>query len=308
MSDVPQIIDVAVIGSGPAGMTAGLYAARAGLSTRIFEALAFGGQLAQTSELENYPGFVQQTGGFQLAMDMKKQAESFGAAEISQGVVSADLAANPKVIRTSTGEYLARAVIVATGSRPRKLGVPGEAELTGKGVSYCATCDGFFFRGKDVLVVGGGDTAAADALYLSRICNRVVVVHRRDALRAAHSYREQLSRTENVEFVWNSVVDRLVNENGMVAGAVVRNLEDGTVSTIAASGVFVAIGTVPNVEFLGDALEQDQSGYLITDEDGRTSVPGVFAAGDVRAKTLRQVTTAVGDGANAATAAAEYLQ
>ena len=299
-------MDMAIIGAGPAGMTAGLYGARAGLSTCMFEALAFGGQLAQTSELQNYPGFVQGGSGFQLAMDMKKQAEGFGAKEISEGVVSVDVACDPKIIRTSAGEYEARTVIVATGSRPRLLGVPGEEELRGRGVSYCATCDGFFFRGKDVVVVGGGDTAAADALYLSRICNKVILVHRRDKLRASLSYVTQLQTAENVEYRWNTVVDAFTGES-MLSGAVVRDLVTGESETLAVSGAFVAVGTVPNTEFLAGAVQLNEAGYIVTDENGATSVPGVFAAGDVRAKTLRQVTTAVGDGATAATAAVEYL-
>ena len=353
----PEIIDVAIIGAGPAGMTAGLYAGRAGLTTRMFEAMAFGGQLAQTSELQNYPGYTQDMGGFQLAMEMKQQAESFGAQEISQGVTSVDLHGDPKVITTAQGRYLAKTVIVATGSRPRKLDVPGEAELTGKGVSYCATCDGFFFRGKAVAVVGGGDTAAADALYLSKICSDVYVIHRRDQLRASHSYQVQMQAASNIHFIWNTVVDQVLEENGMVGGLALRPAygEGADPSAIAAaaeaakvaeaeaaaaeaaeaaeaakvaetvenvealvsatpattilpvSGLFVAVGTVPNTEFLAGELELSESGHVVADESGKTSVPGVFAAGDVRTKTLRQVTTAVGDGANAATAAAEYL-
>lgn len=338
MANEPEIIDVAIIGAGPAGMTAGLYAGRAGLTTRMFETMAFGGQLAQTSELQNYPGYTQDMGGFQLAMEMKQQAESFGAQEISQGVTGVDFHADPKVITTAQGRYLAKTVIVATGSRPRKLDVPGEAELTGKGVSYCATCDGFFFRGKAVAVVGGGDTAAADALYLSKICSDVYVIHRRDKLRASHSYQVQMQAASNIHFIWNTVVYQVVEENGMVGGLTLRPAygEGADLSAAAAaveaakvaetienveapasvtpatailpvSGVFVAVGTVPNTEFLAGELELSESGHVVADESGKTSVPGVFAAGDVRTKTLRQVTTAVGDGANAATAAAEYL-
>lgn len=301
------MFDIAIIGAGPAGLTAGIYAARAGLEACVFERISAGGQLAQTHLIENYPGFPEGSPGFDLAWSIKQQAENFGVAEIDEEIVSVDLSGQVKVIRSDANAYQARAVVIATGARPRLLGVAGEDELRGRGVSYCATCDGNFFRGRDVVVVGGGDTAAADALYLARICNSVTLVHRRDALRAAAMYHDRLAELENVHFVWNSVVDSVVDQDDMVSGVVVRNVVDGSVREIPCAGVFVAVGTIPNTEFLGSALELDASGYIVSDELGITSVPGVFAAGDVRTKLLRQVVTAVSDGANAANSAIEYL-
>lgn len=301
------MIDIAIIGAGPAGLTAGIYAARAGLEACVFERISAGGQLAQTHLIENYPGFPEGSPGFDLAWSIKQQAENFGVAEIDEEIVSVDLAGDVKVIRSEAHTYEARAVVIATGARPRLLGAAGEDELRGRGVSYCATCDGNFFRGRDVVVVGGGDTAAADTLYLSRICNSVTLVHRRDALRAAAMYHDRLAALENVRFAWNSVVDTITEQNGMVSGVVVRNVVDDSTQTIPCAGVFVAVGTTPNTEFLESSLELDASGYIVSDELGITSVKGVFAAGDVRTKLLRQVVTAVSDGANAANSAIEYL-
>lgn len=301
------VLDVAIIGAGPAGMTAGLYAARAGLECALFERLSPGGQLAQTEHLENYPGFTQSTSGFELAMNMAQQAASFGVRTIGEEVMSVDFTCSPKKIETAFGSYEARAVIVATGARPAKLGLDMEDALAGHGVSYCATCDGNFFRGRDVVVVGGGDTAAADAIYLSRICNKVYVVHRRDKLRATAIYHKRLEDIPNVEFVWNTEAVRFIAEDGRVAGLRVRNNKTGEESDIACAAVFIAVGTRPNTEFLGGALQLDQTGYIRADERGYTASPGVYAAGDVRTKSLRQVVTAVSDGAMCAEAAAEYL-
>lgn len=301
-----ETIDLAIIGAGPAGLTAGLYGARGGLGVVIFEAVAAGGQLAQTDRVDNYPGFPEGAEGFQLAWDMRTQAERFGATILTENVESVDFSSDPKRIVTSGGTYEARQVIVASGAHPRKLGLDLEDKLRGRGVSYCATCDGGFFRGKDVVVVGGGDTAAADALYLSRLCRKVYLVHRRDKLRATQIYHARLAETENVEFVWNSEARELVaNENGAVSGLVVRNKQTGEDRTLEASGVFVAVGTVPNTAFLGGQLNLDPAGYIVADESGKTNVPGVYAAGDVRTKTLRQVVTAVSDGAECAQIACE---
>ncbi len=299
--------DVAVVGAGPAGLTAALYASRAGLSCAVFERLSPGGQLAQTEHLENYPGFNQSQSGFDLAMMMYEQATSFGARVVSEEVVSVDLSQSPKVITTAFGAYEANAVIVATGARPSKLGLEREDELQGRGVSYCATCDGNFFRGKDVVVVGGGNTAVADALYLSRICNKVHIVHRRDKLRATAIYHQRLEAIDNVEFVWNSEAVELIVEDERVSGLRVRDRVTGGLRDIACAAVFVAIGTQPNTEFLEGALPLDQAGYIVADESGETGVAGVYAAGDVRTKQLRQVVTAVSDGALCAEAAAEHL-
>ena len=301
-----ETIDLAIIGAGPAGLTAGLYGARGGLGVVVFEAVAAGGQLAQTDRVDNYPGFPEGAEGFQLAWDMRTQAERFGATILTENVESVDFSSDPKRIVTSGGTYEARQVIVASGAHPRKLGLDLEDKLRGRGVSYCATCDGGFFRGKDVVVVGGGDTAAADALYLSRLCRKVYLVHRRDKLRATQIYHARLAETENVEFVWNSEARELVaNENGAVSSLVVRNKQTGEDRTLEASGVFVAVGTVPNTAFLGGQLNLDPAGYIVADESGKTNVPGVYAAGDVRTKTLRQVVTAVSDGAECAQIACE---
>lgn len=302
-----EVLDVAIIGAGPAGMTAGLYAARSGLSCAMFERLSPGGQLATTEHLENYPGFTQSTSGFELAMMMHEQATSFGARTIGEEVMSVDLAADPKRITTAFGAYEARSVIIATGARPAKLGLPMEPELEGHGVSYCATCDGNFFKGRDVVVVGGGDTAAADAIYLARICNKVRIVHRRDKLRATAVYHQRLKELGNVEFVWDSEVQNYLAEDGKVGGVRVRNVKTGEERDIAAAAVFIAIGIRPNTEFLDGALPLDEVGYIMADERGATEVAGVFAAGDVRTKLLRQAVTAVSDGAVCADAIAEFL-
>lgn len=307
-TDRNPVLDIAVIGAGPAGLTAGLYAARAGMDVAVFERAAPGGQLAQTDQLENYPGFPEGTEGFALAFSMKQQADRFGVRSVGEEVTAVDLASDPKVLTTPFGAYEARAVIVATGARPRKLGIPEEEALAGRGVSYCATCDGNFFRGKTVAVVGGGNTAAADALYLARICEKVYLVHRRDRLRATAVYHQRLADLPNVEFVWNSTVTALsANEAGALAAATVRDKVTGQERELAIAGLFVAVGTLPNTEFLQGALATDEAGYIVTDENGATSVDGVWAAGDVRKKALRQVVTAVSDGAVCAEQAAEHL-
>ena len=301
-----DVLDVAVIGAGPAGLTAGLYAARAGLSVAIYERISPGGQLAQTERVENYPGFAEGADGFELAWAMKEQAEHFGAIIVSEEVTAVDFSGEVKTLTTPFGQHRARSVIVATGARPRKMGL-GEERLAGRGVSYCATCDGNFFRGKSVCVLGGGNTAAADAKYLARICERVYLVHRRDTLRASAIDRERLSSLPNVEFVWNSRIADLHSEEGRLAAVEVEDVATGARRTLPVGGLFVAIGTIPNVDFLEGVLPVDKGGYIVADESGATSVPGVFAAGDVRAKGLRQVVTAVSDGAIAAESAAAYV-
>lgn len=302
-----DVIDVAVIGAGPAGLTAGLYAARAGLNVVLFERISPGGQLAQTEHMENYPGFPEGTGGFELAFAMKQQADRFGASNVGEEVVSVDFTQNPKVLTTAFNEYRAKSVIIATGARPRKLGLELEEDLQGRGVSYCATCDGNFFRDKEVMVVGGGNTAAGDAIYLSRICKKVYLVHRRDKLRATAIYHKRLEDLPNLEFVWNAVPRKLVADEGKLAGVRLEMLETGEERDITVDGLFVAVGTEPNTEFLGGALQCDETGYIVADESCATEVPGVFAAGDVRTKFLHQVVTAVSDGAVCAEEAAEYL-
>ncbi|MEG0791744.1 MAG: thioredoxin-disulfide reductase [Gordonibacter sp.] len=302
-----NVIDIAIIGAGPAGLSAALYGARAGLETVMFERISAGGQLAQTEHMENYPGFPEGANGFELAFSMKQQADRFGARTVGEEVTSVDFTQEPKVLTTAFSEHRAKSVIIATGARPRKLGLELEDELQGRGVSYCATCDGNFFRGKEVMVVGGGNTAVGDAIYLARICKKVYLVHRRDKLRATAIYHKRLEALPNLEFVWNATPRKLVTDEGRLAGVRVEVLTTGEERDIPVEGLFVAVGTQPNTEFLDGALRTDETGYLVADETGVTEVPGVYAAGDVRTKFLHQVVTAVSDGAITAEEAAEYL-
>ncbi len=297
--------DVLIVGGGPAGYTAALYCARAALRTAVIERTAPGGQMATTERVDNYPGFPEGVEGFALAMDMQRQAERFGASTLWGEAERLELEGPVKKISAGGQEYTARAVILATGASPRPLGVPLEQELRGKGVSYCATCDGAFFRGKEVVVVGGGDTAAADAVYLSKLCARVTLVHRRGQLRASAAYLAPLREAGNIAFQWDSVVDSLQEENGLLCGVTVRNKNTGARAALPCSGLFVAVGTLPNTERLPDALKTPD-GYLDAGEDTRTRFAGVFAAGDARKKPLRQVVTAAADGAVAAHFAEEY--
>lgn len=315
MIDERTELDVAVVGSGPAGMTAALYVARAGLSVAVFERMGPGGQMTQTERLDNYPGFAEGVDAFELSFAMAAQAERFGAKRISDDVISFDVNGVKKLLTCASGaQYSARAVIVATGAEPRELGVSGEAELRGRGVSYCATCDGGFFRGKVAVVVGGGNTAVGDALYLSRICEKVYVVHRRDSFRADALYLNALSELPNVELVLNSTVEAIRSTTDgevpmpHVESILVRDRNTGDERVVNADAVFIAVGTTPRSNVLKAAgVALNEAGYAIAGESGATNVPGVFVAGDVREKPLRQVITAASDGANAATAAFEYL-
>ena len=302
------IYDVAIIGAGPAGLTAALYASRAGLVCAVFERLSPGGQCAQTEHLENYPGYTRSTSGFELSWDMYEQAGSFGAAFIMEDGTSVDFSAEPNQLTTPFGTYFARTVIVATGAVAAQLGLPHEEELRGRGVSYCATCDGNFFRDKDVVVVGGGNTAAADVIYLARICRKVYLVHRRDKLRATAIYHERLRELSNVEFCWDSTPEEFLTEDGRISGLRIRNGKTGETRDLDASAVFIAIGMKPYTAFLEGDLDLDAGGYIIASADGKTAMPGVFAAGDVRTKDLRQVVTAVADGAICAEHAAQFLE
>lgn len=307
-ADTSTTYDALIIGAGPAGLTAAMYCARAGLTCAVIERLAPGGQMALTEHLENYPGFNQSTSGYELSEIMTKQATSFGAQIIYDAVLSVDFDACPKKLHMASGDDLtAKTVIIATGVRPALLSIPGEEEFKGSGVSYCATCDGNFFKGKDVCVVGGGNTAVADAIYLSRICNKVTVIVRRDVLRATAIYNVKLKELDNVEIIWNTTVEEIVGEDFAVTGLKLKNVITGEESDIACSALFVAIGTVPNVEFLNNAVELDRTGHVVTNSVGETNVPGVYAAGDIRSKELYQITTAVADGANAAEDVAQYL-
>jgi len=298
--------DMVIIGGGPGGYTAALYAARSGLNTLVLEKLSAGGQMALTHKIDNYPGFVDGIDGFELSQNMLRQAERFGAKTEYAEVVRLDLAASPKVIETNESTVYAKTVVIATGAGPRELGVEKEKELVGRGVAYCAACDGMFYKDKTVVVVGGGNSAAADALLLSRIAKRVILVHRRDTLRATKVYHEPLMQAENVEFVWNSVVSELLHADKLTAVRV-KNVRTGEETEIACDGVFISVGRKPASQLVKDQLELDAGGYILAGESTKTSIPGVYAVGDVRTKALRQVVTAVADGAVAVHHAEEYL-
>ncbi len=306
MKDNNHVYDMIIIGGGPAGYTAALYAARAGLDTLVLERLSAGGQMALTHQIDNYPGFEDGIDGFSLADKMKKQAERFGAKSRTAEVVRLVLATEPKQIETANGTFLGKTVVLAAGANPRELGVEKEAELVGRGVAYCAACDGMFYRGKTVVVVGGGNTAAADALLLSRIAKKVILVHRRDTLRATKIYHEPLMQAENVEFRWNSTVKELLHE-ARITGVRLSDVNIGEESTVACDGVFVSIGRKPATGFLGDQVKLDENGYVVAGEDTKTNIPGVYAVGDIRTKELRQIVTAVADGAVSVHEAEKYL-
>lgn len=299
--------NVIIVGGGPGGYTAALYAARAGLSTMVIEMLSAGGQMATTSLVENYPGFDEGIDGFELGGKMQKGAENFGAVTEFGEVVSLDLRSVPKKVVTTDAEYEADAVIIATGANPRKLGVEGEEALYGRGIAYCATCDGMFYKGKTVAVIGGGDTAAEDALYLSKLCHKVYIVHRRDKMRAAQSSVKKLRALENVEFVLNANVAGFEYDKKLTK-VKLRDANDGHGFEIDCDGVFVAVGRIPNTDIVKGQLDIDESGYILAGEDTKTSLDGVFAVGDVRRKPLRQIITAASDGANASKAALEYIE
>lgn len=301
-----HVYDMVIIGGGPGGYTAALYAVRAGLDTVLLEKFSAGGQMALTDQIDNYPGFENGIDGFTLAEKMKQGAERFGAQTKYAEVKSVDLNANPKVIETSEGTFYGRTVVFSTGANPRELGLPEEKELVGRGVAYCASCDGMFYRGKTVVVIGGGNTAAEDALLLSRLAKKVILVHRRDSLRATKVYHEPLMQAENVEFRWNSVVTELLHD-AKITGVKLKDVQTGEETVVECDGVFVSIGRKPATELVKDQLTLDQSGYVVADESTRTNIPGVYAVGDVRTKVLRQVVTAVADGAMAVYYAEEYL-
>lgn len=301
-----KIYDMIIVGGGPGGYTAALYAARAGMSVIVLEKLSAGGQMALTHQIDNYPGFVEGIDGFSLAENMQQQAERFGAETELAEVFSLNLQADPKVIETSEGVFYGKTVVYAAGAGPRELGIPEEQEMIGRGVNYCAACDGMFYRGKTVVIVGGGNTAAADALLLSRVAKKVILVHRRDTLRATKIYHKPLMEAENVEFRWNSAVVQLRHGEKLNA-VVLQNLQTGEETVVECDGLFVSIGRKPATELVKDQMALDGSGYVLADESTRTSVPGVFAVGDVRTKVLRQIITAAADGAMAVHSAEEYL-
>ena len=300
-----RIYDMIVLGGGPGGYTAALYAARAGRSVLVLERLSPGGQMALTSDIDNYPGFPEGVDGFELGMKFQEQAHRFGAETEYAEVRSMDLGANPKVLHTPDGDFFARTVVLATGAGPRKLGIENEERLTGRGVHYCAHCDGMFYRGKTLVLVGGGNSAAAEALHLARLAKKVILVHRRDTLRATKLYHEPLMKLPNLEFRWNSAVSGLPGGERL-GGVKIKNLISGEEELLEADGLFVSIGRVPSTALVEGQLELE-NGYIRADESTKTSIPGVFAVGDVRTKALRQIITAAADGANAAHFAEEYL-
>ena len=301
-----RIYDMVIIGGGPGGYSAALYAARAGLDVVVLEKLSAGGQMALTHQVDNYPGFSQGIDGFTLGMQMQEGAERFGAVTEYAEVEAVDLLASPKRIETSEGTFYGRTVVYAAGAGPRKLGLPEEEALIGRGVNYCAACDGMFYKDKTVLVVGGGNSAVADALLLSRVAKKVILVHRRDSLRAEKVYNKALEEAKNLEFRWNSTVEALIHGEKL-SGVVLKNVDSGEQTELSCDGLFVSIGRRPNADLLKGQVELDAQGYVKADESCRTNIPGVFAAGDVRTKALRQIVTAAADGAVAVHYAEEYL-
>lgn len=303
--DEKGIYDLIIIGSGPAGLTAGIYAERARLKTLVIEKeYVSGGQVINTYEVDNYPG-IPGISGYDLSVKFREHADKLGVSFVTDRAAAVERNGDFWRVVCEEGSYEARTLIAASGAVHRKLGVPGEEELAGAGVSYCATCDGAFFRGKDVAVVGGGDVAIEDAIFLARICRKVSVIHRRGELRGAKSLQEKLFRLENVEMIWDTVVERIQGE-AMVSGLSLKNVKTGGTAELAVQGVFVAVGITPDSRLFENLLKTDH-GYIVADESGQTSAPGIFAAGDVRTKALRQIVTAAADGANAVASAERYL-
>ena len=301
-----KIYDMLVIGGGPAGYTAALYGARAGLSVLVIEKLSAGGQMATTEQVENYPGFDEPIDGFTLGERMQRGAERFGAASLLATVNKVELEGKVKRVTTDEGVVEGRTVVIATGASPRPLGVDGEQALIGKGVAYCAACDGMFYKDKTVAVVGGGNTAVGDALLLAKLCKKVYLIHRRDTLRASKVYEASLEAAENLEIIWNSRVIGLVHDE-RVRAVQLENVKTGETSTCAVDGVFAAVGRMPDTALFEAQIALDPQGYIAADETTRTNVAGVFAVGDVRSKAVRQIVTAAADGAVAAHFAEEYL-
>lgn len=307
-----KIYDVIIIGAGPAGLAAGSYAGRARLDTLIIEKAKDGGQIVITSEIENYPGGVEHETGPSLVDRMVKQADGFGAKKVFDTIVDVELEGDIKHLKGLKDDYYSKTVIIATGAHPKPIGCPGEQELTGKGVSYCATCDASFFEDFDIYVVGGGDSAVEEALYLAKFGKKVTIIHRRNELRAAKSIQEKAFANPKVDFMWDSVVEELKGD-GILTSMVVKNVKTGEVREIVADeedgtfGVFVFIGFTPHSELFEDKVTME-NGYIVTDDDMKTNIPGVFAAGDIRKKSLRQVVTAAADGAIAAVQAEKFIE
>ncbi|MGD2057446.1 MAG: thioredoxin-disulfide reductase [Anaerolineales bacterium] len=300
--------NVIIIGSGPAGLTAALYMARAETNPLVISGNQLGGQISITNEVENYPGFPEGTTGPELVELMQKHAEHFGARVVIDEVTEVDLTqGSPFIVKTHGEEYQADSVIVTVGASPKRLGIPGEEEFIGRGVSFCATCDGFFFRDKEVLVVGGGDSAMEEGIFLTKFADRVRVIHRRDELRAGETLKKRAFANDKIEFVWDTVLDE-ISGNGKVEKVLARNVKSGDTEELETDGVFIFIGHYPNSDLFKDQLEMDEVGYLITDDRMMTSVPGVFAAGEIQDPVFRQISTSVGQGAAAAMMAERWLE
>jgi len=303
----PRTYEVIIIGGGPAGMTAGLYTTRSRLNTLLIELSLFGGQMTTTELVENYPGFPDGINGSDLSQLMEKQAKRFGLETIHQEVLEVKLEGGQKIVRTNESNYCTEALIISSGTGYRKLGIPGEEAFIGKGVSFCATCDGAFFRDSRVVVVGGGDSALTEALFLTKFASEVTIIHRRDALRATKIYQERTSANPKIKFLWNSVIQE-IKGGKVVQSILVKNIKTNKVEELQTEGVFLFVGILPKTQFLKGLVQMDEGGYILTNEKCETSVKGIFAAGDCRKKLLRQITTAVGDGATAAFAAEKYLE
>ena len=298
--------DVVIIGGGPAGLSAGIYAARAGLSTLLMEKGIFGGQIANAEHVENYPGFPEGISGFEFGQLLHKQATKYGLETVAAEVTAIELMEKGKVVKTTEGDYLAKAVIVATGAEPNRLGVPGEERLLGRGISYCATCDGPLFRDQVVAVIGGGDSAVEEGLSLTRFASRVILIHRRDQLRATKLLQQRAFANQKMEFLWDTVVEEILGED-KVKELSLRNVKTSERSTIEVSGVFIYVGLHPNTEFLRGLLSLDTQGHVVTTGEMKTEITGIFAAGDIRQDSPRQVITAAADGATAALSAERFL-
>ncbi|MBE6632258.1 MAG: thioredoxin-disulfide reductase [Ruminococcaceae bacterium] len=301
-----HIYDILIIGGGPAGYTAALYAARAGLDTLIIEKMSVGGQMSSTGIIENYPGFEDGIDGISLSMKMQQGAEKFGAKTVYDEVISVDLSEKIKKTVTSFDEFYSKTVIIATGAYPKKLGVEGEDRLVGKGVHYCAHCDGRFYKDKTVAVIGGGNTAVADALYLSRLAKKVYLIHRRNSLRATKIYHKSLSESKNIDIMWDSTVNELVYKDRL-SSLKIKNIASNEITSLDIDGLFVSIGREPESQIFDGKILTDKNGYILTDETLKTNIDGVYAVGDVRKKSLRQIVTAVADGATAVHHLEEYL-
>ena len=303
----PKNYEVIIIGGGPAGLTAGLYTSRSRFNTLLIEIGLLGGQMTTTEVIENYPGFPQGINGDELSRLMEEQAKRFGLEVVSQEVVEVKLEGERKLVKTDESTYLCEALIICTGTEYRKLGIPGEKEFTGKGVSYCATCDGAFFKDSQIVVVGGGDSALTEALFLTKFAKELTIIHRRDALRGTKIYQERVLSNPKIKMLWDSVVQKIKGDS-IVRSIVIKNVKTGEINEFNTEGVFLFVGFSPRTQFLKNLITFDEAGYIVTDENCETSIKGIFAAGDCRKRLLRQIATAVGDGATAAFATEKYLE